>query len=305
MPDTEIIPAGDAGTTPPPAAPATLLTGAPPVTPPPGDGTTPPPAAPVTPPPDAGDWKAGLPEVFRQPSMKAFLDAAKTPEELQEMVASGFVSTKAMVGKKLEMPGEGATPEQMANWRKVTGAPDTPEGYGDLKPADIPAELWNKEGADKFLALAHKHGTAPAFVKEALALQAEIMKGEIQTAEAQGAAALEAATTSLRAEWGGQFDANIASAQRYAETIGLDPQHPACADPDVVKALARGAALIGEDKLVTGQARGIAGAHEKIQEIMDPKGASMLSRQYRGEFGAEQQQAAGTELLRLQQSVTK
>lgn len=282
----------------PPADPGTLLTPAA-VTPAAGDPTTPPPVPQVTP---ADDWKAGLPEIFRStPALKPFGEF-KTQDEMLAALATSYASTKAMVGKKLEAPGDNATPDQVAAWRKVTGAPEKPEDYGSLRPEAIPEDLWDKEGEGKFAALAHKHHLPPAAVKEIAALHGEMLQAGLQGAEADQTAMLASEGAKLKAAWGTQFDANLSAAQRFAETIGLEPTNPIFTSSDVVQALARAASLISEDKLVTGQAKGLAGTAERINDIMDPKSTSMLSRQYRGEFGSEQQMQAQSTLLKLQQA---
>lgn len=281
---------------PTPDSPATLL--ATPAAPAAGDATPPV----QTPPPEGGDWKAALPEIFRStPSLKAFGEF-KTQDEMIAALATSYASTKALVGKKLEAPGETATPEQVAAWRKVTGAPEKPEDYGSLRPEAIPEDLWDKEGEGKFAALAHKHHLPPGAVKEIAALHGEMMQAGLQGAEAEQTAMLESEGAKLKAAWGTQYDANLGAAQRFAETIGLDSKNPIFTSAEVVQALARAASLISEDKLVSGQSKGLAGTAERITDIMDPKSTSMLSRQYRGEFGSEQQQQAQATLIKLQQA---
>src|SRR5688572_27643441 len=67
-------------------------------------------------------WMDRLPEEIRGHA------SLKSIGSVQDL-AKSYIHTKGMVGAKLEMPGEQATPEQIANWRRIVGAPERPEGY--------------------------------------------------------------------------------------------------------------------------------------------------------------------------------
>jgi hypothetical protein len=100
-----------------------------------------------------------------------------------EALAKSYVATKALVGTKLEAPGEKATAEQIASWRKTVGAPEKIEGYlGEaktLRPEGLPETLWRPEVEKKFLEVAHKHHLTPAAVKELFATHADSIKAEL------------------------------------------------------------------------------------------------------------------------------
>ena len=99
------------------------------------------------------------------PSLKVF----NSPE----MLAKAYVDTKAMVGKKVTAPTDSSTPEEIAAWRKLVGAPNDPNEYGDLKPKDIPDELWDAGLSDKAKAIALKYHLPAAALKEFAALNIE------------------------------------------------------------------------------------------------------------------------------------
>ena len=62
-------------------------------------------------------------------------------------------------------------------------------------------------------------------------------------------------------------------------------------------AMAKGAALISESRLVQGETVGFQGGiDQRIDDITNPKGTSELSRAYRGELGAERQASAQKQL---------
>jgi len=291
---------GDAGA---PAGGGTLLAAAPtaPAATPAGD-----PAAP---------WHAALPDSFRNtPSLTPFTgfegkELVQVPKEMLEKMGGSYVETKSMIGKRLEAPGEGSTPEQVASWRKTVGAPDKPEGYlGDaktLRPESIPENLWDAGSEKKFLEVAHKHHLPPAAVKEILGFYGADVARALQQSQVDEKATLDAEGTKLREAWGKDFDTQLGLASRVAQTLGLDPKtHPMFTSSEAVQAFAKMGKLLSEDKLVKGEAPGINGSiGDRIRDIIDSKSTSNLAREYRGEMGVERQAAAQRqyhELLRAQ-----
>jgi hypothetical protein len=213
-------------------------------------------------------------------------------------LAKSYVETKSLVGKKLEMPGQGASPEQIAAWRKTVGAPERPEGYvgeaKSLRPEAIPENMWDVESERKFLAVAHKHHLPPAAVKDILGFYGDSLANGLKASQQQEEVILQAETMKLRQTWAQDFNANLSMASRVAQTVGLDPKtHPIFTSAEVVQAFARIGKLLSEDKLVKGDAQGINGSiQERIREMTDFASTSVLAREYRGEFGPERQAQA-------------
>lgn len=234
----------------------------------------------------------------------------KTIQSLPDL-AKAFIETKGLVGKKLEMPGEGAAPEHVAAWRKTVGAPDKPEGYrGDaktLKPESLPDELWNTDAEGKFLEIAHKHHLPPAAVKEILDFYGNSLIETAKAGQADAAKLVEAETAKLRQSWGDEFDKKVNDAKTLAHLAGLDPMSdPMFTSAVYVEAFAKLASLIAEDKLVTGETPSLrTTVADRIKDINDPKSQSMIAREYRGEFGAQRQQAAQATLHQLLASQNK
>lgn len=247
----------------------------------------------------APNWIERLPEDIRG---EASLRVVPSVADL----AKSYVATKKLVGTKLEAPGENATPEQIANWRKTVGAPETPEGYipegaKTLRPDSIPENLWNTEAEKGFLALAHKHHLPPAAVKEILEYHAQNVGAALTQSQAQEGEVLKAEGAKLRQAWGTEYDTNLALAARVAQTVGLDPNtNPIFTNADAVLAFAKMGKFLTEDKLVKGNANGIAASiTDKIREITDTKSQSVIAREYRGEFGPDRQAAAQRQLHEL------
>lgn len=226
-------------------------------------------------------------------------------------LAKAYVETKGMVGKKLEMPGEGATPEQVAAWRKTVGAPEKAEGYRgeakNLKPDSLPDDLWNVDAENKFLEIAHKHHLPPAAVKEILSFYGGSLMDSLKASQGDEAAMVQAETQKLQQSWGKDFDTNISLASRMAQTVGLDPKtDPIFTNARAVEAFAKFAKLISGDKLISGeQPSMMQSVRERANDITDPKSQSVLAREYRGEFGHERQAAAQSQLHNLMSASAK
>lgn len=245
----------------------------------------------------ADGWIDKLPEELRGEASLKVVDSVGN-------LAKSYVATKKMVGKKLEAPGEGATPEQLAEWRKIVGAPEKPEDYysGDVKsfrPDNVPETLWSADTEKKFLAeVAHKHHLSPAVVRDILKFQGDMTAAAVGQSQQAIEAQIATEKGKLQKAWGADFESNSALAKRVAQTAGLDPAMINSAALAV--AFAKLGKLFSEDKLVKGDNSGISGSiKDRIRDIQDPKSQSVPAREYRGEFGPERQAAIQKQLHEL------
>ena len=208
-------------------------------------------------------------------------------------MAKSLVDTKAMVGKKLEAPGEDASPEQLTAWRKTVGAPETADDYGSLRPESVPADLWDDGGEAAVREIAHKHSIPPAALKDLMEVYGSELAGGLESSEADQAATLQGEGAKLREAWGGEYDTNLATASRVAQTVGLSTSHPSFGDAEIVKAFAKFGSLISESKLVAGENVGLDGSNRaRIASFADSKSTDPVVRDYHGANGAERQLAA-------------
>lgn len=76
-------------------------------------------------------------------------------------LAQGYVNLEKLQGQGVKVPGEGATAEEIARYRRTLGVPETADGYDLGKPqlggVDLPPEMLNH-----FKGVFHKHGLPPA-----------------------------------------------------------------------------------------------------------------------------------------------
>lgn len=101
-------------------------------------------------------WKKGIvPEGLRE---EKSLDVYTNIGD----VFKSNVETKRMLGKKgIILPGENATEEEIGEFHKALGRPDTPELYEIKRPDSIPEDNWFPERVAQAQQLFHKLGLNP------------------------------------------------------------------------------------------------------------------------------------------------
>lgn len=245
-------PAG--GQAPPPEEPGSLL---------PGAATAPPPAqAPL-----GDDW-INEDGSFRQGWYQRF------PEDIQthiakyksvEELAKGTGEQAKFIGKKgIFLPTEKSTPEEVAEFRKAIGVPDSPDGY-HIKPDVVPDGLvWNDDLPKPFLAVAHKHHVSDAamkdFGKAFMQMEQFRLRATTDMAQAQVMRELQEGAGVLRSTWRDNYDQNIQVVQQACALTGTDPKSKGFRDPAAVMCIARLAGMLSEDKLVAAAGGGGIGS---------------------------------------------
>ena len=169
------------------------------------------------------DWRAGLTGEFAPLAQDKSLESFKGQDwtEVGPSLAKAFVETKKMVGAKapaLVVPGEGATPEQVAAYRKATGVPDAPDGYSISWPEFPPGEALDEAAQGAWLTRMHQIG-APTHIVQAFAT---LYGQHVNTLHNGYRREAEAAGQELRRDWGANYDANLGRANRAIQQYGGD-----------------------------------------------------------------------------------
>lgn len=244
-----------------------------------------------------GNWSEGwtgkLGDEFKD---NPTLSTIKSPKDL----ANAYLKTKEFVGKKFDRPGQGAKPEEVAAWRKLVGAPESPDAYGSLMPADFQKDLWDGEMEKEFVALAHEHHLPPDTAKAIAGLHAKSMAGVYEKEVAAAQQRLAAGKDDLQKSWGPDFDRNLTNVKALADYFGIPHDHDLFLHPDVVKAFAAKApGLLGGDQVVKGSPAAMSGGIEgRINAIHN-------SPAYLGQEGTDAQKKAADELRSLYAAQTR
>lgn len=204
-------------------------------------------------------WTNHLPEELRADSLRA------TNFRSVEELTKGFINAQKMIGRRgVFVPSEKSTPEEISEFRRALGVPETPEGY-EAKPEQLPPGIdWNDDLAKPFLDIAHKHNIPKAAMKDLVAMHVEIEKYRGQAMEQQTHMEAERSftegTQELQNTWRGDFDSKMMKVRQAAAVLGVPVTSKGFEDPAIVKAFAMVAErYIAEDKLVAGGA-GLPGA---------------------------------------------
>jgi hypothetical protein len=211
---------------------------------------------------DAGaspDFKTSLGELANDPALKDVKDAPT--------LAKMYKDTKSLVGQKLGIPGDDATPEAKAAFHKAMGVPDGIEGYeldklGDDVPAEVKA-LFDPEHAKKWAEI-FKANNVPASVAKALqaaqiAELGETMKGATEDKTMTDANFDEVATKAF----GANKEAALQSARTIIEKHVPQDIREMMAKESNVALIAVASALSGFTKEQTGEDQVINGSNNE------------------------------------------
>ena len=169
----------------------------------PADAADPAKAAGDTKPSD--DWRVKLAggdekELKRLARFASEADVYKAYRELEKKKSSGEL--------KSPLP-EKPTPEQLTEWRKDNGIPETPDKY-DLKFDDgLVIGEQDKPLIDEFVTKMHGQNANPAQVKAAIASYYEILGKQQQALAESDVSFKDEVLEGLREEWGGDFKKNL------------------------------------------------------------------------------------------------
>lgn len=230
-----------------------------------------------------GDWRASLPvELQAEKSLESFKDVGA--------LAKGFVETKRLVGRAGEFPGPDAKPEQIAEYRKRAGVPESPDKYPITlpPPPEGSGMQWDPALVKAFLGKMHAAHARPEVVQAAIETYYEDMnKKWDQWRNQQNAAETEdllGAIKELEKKWGpkdgpmwkhyaGRAELAIRTLMGDAPPAAIQKIVESTNDPDVAHAfslladslLERGS--LGEDEMPS--ALGSDDAQRKADEIRD------------------------------------
>jgi hypothetical protein len=170
----------------------------------------------TTPTTDAGEWRASIAD----DKVRKLADRYTSPAEL----AKALSEANSEISKRVKVPGEGASEEEVAKYRKSIGVPDKADAYEVARPEHIAEDMFKSEAVQGVFnglkAAAHQHNLSQTqldgLTKWYFAHEAETMQA-VTKADEQHMAAAEA---SLRKEWGKDYDLNLAYANEALGRFG-------------------------------------------------------------------------------------
>lgn len=159
------------------------------------------------------DWREKMAggdakELARLQRFKSPIDVYKSARELERKMSSGEVKAKL---------ADNATEEQIAAWRKDNGIPEKPDGYLEKLPKGLVIGDADKPLIEGFLNSVHGKNAPPEVVAEAIDWYYRTQEEAVAAQVAADTEFRTTATDALRAEWGGEFRANINSITAFLD----------------------------------------------------------------------------------------
>lgn len=256
----------------------------------PGAPATPPaaPAAPATPPAAPAptpfawpeNWKDGLGDLAKDPTLGSINDIPS--------LAKSYIHAQKMVGKdKIIIPDQFATPEDWNKqvWSKL-GLPESADKYEFKAPEGTdPAFL------SKFKEFALKGGILPKQAEGLFDFYTNYTKEVIQAQDNENKQMFDSAVADLKKEFGTAYEKKLGVASNFFNTVADDATKKLFQEtglgnnPAVIKLFAKIAAMNGEDQFVPSHEKGNLGltpaeAQTKINEIMGNKEHPYFNKQH-------------------------
>ena len=215
-------------------------------------------------------WRDTLPDDLKgNPLIGAIPDVAT--------LTKGYISAQTMIGaKRIALPGEKATPEEMNEFYKAIGRPESQEKYSPPSVAFDPKLNIDAAGIKEAQGVFFGLGLTDAQQKGIMDFYAtginKTAGGMVQNAEAARAAA----DLQLQKDWGTEYTANLqiakAALNKFATPGAMNELEAGLGNnPELIKMFhAMGKAML-EDKSPTGTFKidntSVAGAQQRIAEL--------------------------------------
>lgn len=206
----------------------------------------------------ADGWTNNLPE-----DSAAYKDTLSKYKSVPDM-AKALANANQLIGKKLGIPNEKSSPEEVSAFRRAMGVPESLDEY-KFTPESLPEGMtWNDDMAKPYAEIAHKHGIPPSAMKELVNQHAKTEMFKLEAIQATYEKQRTEAVQTLQKEWGNDFGKNIGLAKQAAKIAGVDANSHGFSDPEVVRGFVRMAQMMSEDKVgrsmggtefLTGQSR--------------------------------------------------
>ena len=141
----------------------------------------------------------------------------------------GAANLVNFAGKKVEgviVPNEGSSPEEIAEYQKAIGVPESATAY-DLKPENMPEGMeWDQGLSETWQNAFHEAGISQTQAQALSQAYSDITNTQLEQANQTLAANAEAEMAEqhsfMKKQWGANYDSNMQSAVDMAQVVGFD-----------------------------------------------------------------------------------
>ncbi len=234
----------------------------------------------------AQDFKTQLGEYGKDPAFEGFKD----PQAL----AKAYKETKSLVGQKLGIPADDATPEAKNAFYKALGVPDKAEEYGLKAPENLPeavAKFYSNEQLTEYQAKAKELNLTPAQAKGLQEWNDATMAKKIEQLQAQAGTSDKEFNTQAAKLYGSEDNANKALSTARTMTEKYAPEWLRKELPSMpntallaIAAVATGLSkeMTGEDMVINGG--GTQAPMKSVAELHQDAKALMALPEYSSPF---------------------
>lgn len=174
-------------------------------------------------------------------------------KELTDFIRS-YGEAQKLIGQRTEgmikVPGADSSPEEVTAFKRAIGVPESADKYSTEKVPMPPGIELKAERLEGFKQFAAERGIPQDAFASVLEFEAQYQAKVAQQSQVAMEEYLRKQEDTLREEWGPKYDQRTNRALRGGETLGLPHDHPAMQEADVIRAMARFADMVTEDKLV-------------------------------------------------------
>lgn len=137
-----------------------------------------------------------------------------------QRVKSELETVKSGVKDYVKIPGEKATPEEIAAYRKAQGIPESPDKY-DLKVEKLPEGIALEENTVAgFKQLAHEYGLTPKQAQALLEFDVKRQEAGLKSSQESRKQKAEEGVKLLKEKHGEKFNENLVHALRVITRLG-------------------------------------------------------------------------------------
>lgn len=152
---------------------------------------------------------------------------------------------------RITVPGPDATEEEVSAFHAKIGRPEKPEDYSVDLPDALKKSVFDEESVGEFKSLAHKLGLTPAQMEGLTGWYGPKFEKVIGDAESQRQQQHDDGVAALKKEWGADYDAKLAAAERGAAAAGMTAEdlanNPELSNsPAYIKAMAKVGEMVDE-----------------------------------------------------------
>jgi len=198
-------------------------------------------------------------------------------------VGKAYIEIEGKLGNSIVIPGEDATPEEHASFHTRMGKPDSPQGY-EFGDAKAPEGTSFDAMREQFRGIAHEAHLNKEQAAKVDAWYTNQYAASVNALRNQANTNREKSLEILKAEYGADYDANVALAGRAIEALAdksfveFTRSTGLANHPEMIKTFVKIGKAMGEGSFPTGDPSPVVDERTQELEARYPKMAAHLKK---------------------------